>query len=433
VTDWLPRVLDEVAAATRESVDLLSRLVATPSVGGTDAEHEIQALLAAELAAGGLDVDHWALPLDELVAAPDFPGVEVDRQEAWGLVGVLPGAGGARSLMLNAHVDVVPTGDLAAWSRGTPFSGRVTGDTLYGRGACDMKAGLVAALTAVRAVRRAGVPLRGDLLLACVPGEEDGGLGTYGLLERGWRADLCVVPEPTGLDLVTATAGALTFRLRVPGRATHASRRTEGVSAIEKLFPVWAALARLEQRRNADVDPVMARWPIAYPLSIGRVTAGDWPSSVPDLLVAEGRLGVALDEPVEAARAELESAVAEACAADPWLRDHPVTVQWWGGQFASGRVPTTSDLPALVERAHAAVGGAAQGRWGAPYGSDLRLLTGVGGIPTVHYGPGESALAHAPDESVPLPEVFTAARALAALAVAVCGPDAVEDGPDGGR
>jgi acetylornithine deacetylase len=423
VTDWHARVLDEVEAGTPEMVALLAELVATPSISGTDPEHEIQARLAAELTGEGLEVDHWSLPLAELLAEPDFPGVEVDRSEAWGLVGRLAGdgRGEGRTLMLNGHVDVVPPGDPRAWSTGDPFSGRIAGGVLYGRGACDMKAGLVAALFAVRAVRRAGAPLRGDLLVACVPGEEDGGLGTYATLKRGWRADACVVPEPTSLDLVPATAGALTFRLRVPGRASHASRRTEGVSAIEKFLPVWQALLRLEARRNVDVDPLMRRWPIAYPLSIGTVQAGDWASTVPDVLVAEGRLGVALDEPVDAARAELEEACAAACADDAWLRENPVTVQWWGGQFASGRLPESSDLPALVAQAHTMAGGGAQQVWGAPFGSDLRLLTGLGGIPTLHYGPGDTALAHAPDESVPISEVVLAARALAVLALDVCG------------
>jgi len=421
VTDWRARVLDEVDTGMPDMVALLAGLVTTPSVSGTDAEHEIQARLAAELTAGGLEVDHWALPLEELLAEPDFPGVEVERSEAWGLVGRLAGDGTGNTLMLNGHVDVVPPGDPDAWSTDNPFSGRIAGDVLFGRGACDMKAGLVAAMFAVRAIRRAGVPLRGDLLLACVPGEEDGGLGTYGMLQRGWRADACVLPEPTGLDLVPANAGALTFRLRVTGRATHASRRTEGVSAVEKFLPVWHALLRLEQRRNVDVDPLMQRWPIAYPLSIGRVSAGDWASTVPDLLIAEGRLGVALDEPVETARATLEDAVAQACAEDPWLREHPVLVQWWGGQFAPGRLPAGSDLLERVRRAHTQAGGPAQQVWGGPYGSDLRLLTGIGGIPTVHYGPGDAALAHAADESVPLAEVALAARALAVLALEVCG------------
>jgi acetylornithine deacetylase len=255
-----------------------------------------------------------------------------------------------------------------------------------------------------------------------VPGEEDGGLGTYAMLKRGWRADLCVVPEPTSLDLVPANAGALTFRLTVAGRATHASRRTEGVSAIEKFLPVWRALERLERQRNVDPDPLMSRWSLAYPLSIGRIDAGNWASTVPDLLVAEGRLGVALDEQVEHARSELEEAVAAACEEDEWLREHPVTVHWWGGQFAPGRLRGGSDLLELVGRAHERAGGGPQQVWGGPYGSDLRLLNGIGQVPTLHYGPGDSRSAHAANESVDLTEVVQATRALALLALEVCGP-----------
>jgi acetylornithine deacetylase len=321
--------------------------------------------------------------------------------------------------MFNGHVDVVPPGDVQQWT-GDPFDARTDGGRLYGRGSCDMKAGLVAAMWATEAIRRSGVQLKGDVLVAAVVGEEDGGLGTYSTLARGWRADACVIPEPTDLDLVPANAGALTFRIVVPGKATHASRRTEGVSSIEKFWPLFAALGRLEERRNRDPHPMAARWTIAYPLSIGTVHCGDWASSVPDRLVAEGRVGVAIDEPVEHARHDLELAVREACDADPWLRDHPATVEWWGGQFASGRLEPDSDLLDRVRRAHAMVGGDEQDEWIAPYGSDLRLMTGIGGVPTLQYGPGDAALAHAVDESVVLDDVRTAARALAVVAVDMC-------------
>jgi acetylornithine deacetylase len=420
-TDWLARVLDEVDADEAAMVEAASDLVGVPSVSGSDAEHEVQAVVADDLARDGLEIDHWALPLDALAADPRFPGVEVPRREAWGVVGRLPGRGDGASLLLEGHIDVVPPGDLDAWSHPDPFSGRIEEGLLHGRGACDMKAGVIAARWAVRALRRSAVPLRGDVLLATVAGEEDGGLGTFGLLERGWRADACVVPEPTGLDLVPACAGALTFRLRIRGRAVHASRRTDGVSAIEKLGPVLRALRDLEAARNAHVDPLMRRWAVAYPIELGTVTAGDWSSSVPDLLVAEGRLGVALDEEVGEARQALELALAEASSADLWLRQHPVEVEWWGGQFASCRLAPGSDLVDRVGAAHGQVATASPAVWGAPYGSDLRLLAGLGGIPTLHYGPGDSARAHGPDESVPLAEMATTARTLAALALDVCG------------
>jgi len=422
--DVCRRVLDEVDGQADSMFGILRQLVEIPSISGTDAENEAIAATARIFADHGLDVDHWQIPLDEITARPDFPGVEVERHEAWGLVGRLTGrrsgTGDAPTLMFNGHVDVVPAGDLQQWTT-DPFDARVDGGRLFGRGSCDMKAGLVAALWATESIRRSGVQLRGDVVLAAVLGEEDGGLGTYSTLARGWTADACVIPEPTDLDLVPANAGALTFRLVVPGRAAHASRRTEGVSAIEKLWPVFEALEQLEARRNRDPHPMAARWDIAYPLSIGTVHAGDWASSVPDVLVAEGRLGVAIDEPVEHARDELEHAVRAACDTDPWLRDHPVTIEWWGGQFASGRLADDSDLLDRVRRAHAAVGGNAQEVWIAPFGSDLRLMTGIGGVPTLQYGPGDVALAHAADESVALDDVRTAARALAVVAVEMCG------------
>lgn len=422
--DPASRVLDHLDALASPMLDVLTGMMRIPSVSGTAAENEAQAHMAQVFAAGGLDVDHWAIDLPSLTSHADFPGMEVDRSEAWGLVGRLPGAasgsGDEPTLMLNGHIDVVPVGDPEAWTD-HPFSGSVVGDRLYGRGSCDMKAGLLASFWAAQAIRAAGVRLRGDLLIASVQGEEDGGLGTFATLERGWRADACVIPEPTDLDLVPGNAGALTFRLKVRGKATHASRRGEGVSALDKLWPVWAALHALEARRHTDIDP-MARWPLSHPISLGTIHAGDWASSVPDLLTAEGRMGVAIDEPVEEAKQALEDAVAEACAADPWLRDHPVEVEWWGGQFASGRLPADSDLVGRVAAAHRTAGAAGnQSTWVAPYGSDLRLLTNHGRIPTIQYGPGDVTLAHGPDESVVIADIALCARALALVALDICG------------
>lgn len=405
----------------------LERMLAVPSIGGTDAEVRVQEHAGTALERAGLAVESWAIDVPALLADPDFPGQEVDRSRALGVLGVLRGSGGGRTLLIDAHTDVVPPGDLRAWTA-DPFAPRravIDGrPSVVGRGACDMKAGVVAALAAVQAVRESGIPLRGDVVFAPVCGEEDGGLGTYALLgelaRRGLRPDMCVVPEPTSMDLIPANGGALTFRLRIHGQATHASRRTEGVSAIEKLAPVMAALRALEADRNREVDPLMRRWPIAYPISIGTVSAGDWASTVPDLLVAEGRYGVALGESVADARAELEQAIADACARDPWLRDHPVEVQWWGGQFAPGRTDDTVGLLPMLGAIHEELTGARPETYGGPYGSDLRLLSGIGGIPTVQYGPGDAKAAHAPDEYVPIDEMVLCARAIARLIVTAC-------------
>ena len=226
-----------------------------------------------------------------------------------------------------------------------------------------MKAGLVASLWVVKACADLGVPLGGDLLLGTVIGEEDGGLGTYALLQRGWRADACVIPEPTSLDLAPGTSGALTFRLTVTGLAAHASRRLSGVSAIEKFVPVFAALRRLEATRNEVKHPLLSGWELPLPIELGMIRAGEWASSVPDVLTADGRLGVAIGEDPADARRALTEAVAQACADDPWLRDHPVAVEWWGGQFAPGLTDADADILEVVRDAHRAVSGRPQATW----------------------------------------------------------------------
>jgi acetylornithine deacetylase len=168
------RVLSAIDEA--ETVRLLAELVGTPSVTGTDAESELQERLARLLTEADLDVDMWRLDLPALREHPDFPGMEADRGEGYGVVGTTGGEG-EPALILQGHVDVVPTGDLARWAGQDPFTARLTATTAHGRGTCDMKAGLAANLAVVRALRRAGVrPVR-PLAVHCVVSEEDGGLG----------------------------------------------------------------------------------------------------------------------------------------------------------------------------------------------------------------------------------------------------------------
>ncbi|MER5423318.1 ArgE/DapE family deacylase [Streptosporangium roseum] len=415
MSDYEARVLDALDEA--ETVRLLAELVRVPSVTGTDAESDLQHRCGSLLTEAGLDVDAWKLDLDALRAAPGFPGTEAPRIEGYGVVGVTEGEGDP-ALVLQGHVDVVPTGDLARWQGGDPFGARISGNALHGRGACDMKAGLAANLAVVAALRRSGVRLVRPLAVHCVVGEEDGGLGAFATLARGHRGEAAVITEPTGGAIIAAAAGALTFRIEVAGRAAHGATRYEGVNALEVFWPVFEAIRRLEADRNRDPDPVFDGNPLPYPIEVGTVRAGDWSSSVPDLLVAEGRLGVRLDEDPAEARLALEGAIAE--IGHPWLREHPPAVTWPGGQFASGRLPAGHELLDQVAAAVADVTGARPAESAAPYGSDLRLYV-AGGIPALHYGPGDVRLAHAPREQVDLRELRDVTRALALLVLRRCG------------
>lgn len=412
------RVLD--ALDERGLVAELVGMIQVPSTTGSDAESDLQHWHASQLRTLGLEVDAWTLDLDALARHPDHPGTEAPRTEGYGVVGLL-GPSGLPALVLQAHVDVVPTGDLDRWADRDPWSGAVRHGRVHGRGACDMKAGAAANLAVARALVSSGVTLERPLALHTVVSEEDGGLGAFATMLRGHRGEAAVITEPTSGHVVVANAGALTFELRVPGRAAHGSSRLAGHSALEAFLPLHAAILDLERERNARPDRLFEGQVLPYPISIGTVRAGDWASSVPDLLIAEGRLGVQLDESPDLARAALGRCLAEACARDPWLRDHPVTLTWAGGQFASGRIDVADPLVGDVLGAIRDTEQREASLTAAPYGSDLRLYSGLGGIPTLHYGPGDVGVAHSPRESVDIEELIRTTRSLALLAARRCG------------
>ena len=401
-------------------VESLVGLVRIPSVGGSDAEVEVQEHVGSMLRDLDTTVDQWDIDLDELADDPWFPGVEVERSRAIGVVGTTAGDG-APGLVLSGHTDVVPVGDVETWGGSDPFSAEIRNNELHGRGACDMKAGVAANLAVVRTLRAAGVDLERPLAVHSVIGEEDGGLGAFATLRRGHRGDACVITEPTSAQMITATAGALTFRIEVIGRSSHGSLRREGVSAFEAFLPIHQALLGLEAERNKDIDRAFVS-DLPYALSFGVVQSGVWSSNVPDKLVAEGRFGVQIDEDPRAARMAFEDVVAEVASRDPWLQENRPVVTWPGGQFGSGWLDDDHPLIGETVDAVAAAGGArVPPSVAGVYGSDLRLYTGIGGVPTLHYGPGNMRLAHTPVERVDLDEVAQVTRALLVLALRRCG------------
>lgn len=284
-----------------------------------------------------------------------------------------------------------------------------------------MKAGIAANLAVVRALRAAEVTLERPLAVHSVMSEEDGGLGAFATMLRGHRGDAAVLTEPTTGRVVTACAGALTFRIEVAGKAAHGSTRLSGVSAFDSFLGIDTAIKRLEAERNADPDPLFRNYELPFGISIGKLQTGNWSSSVPESLVAEGRMGVLLGEDPADARAVFEERVAAACAHDPWLRDHPAVITWPGGQFASGSIDAQHEFIDEVSASIADLTGAVPERAAAPYGSDLRLYAGIGGIPTLHFGPGDVRSAHAVREQVNLDELIAVTRSLALLATRRCG------------
>jgi acetylornithine deacetylase len=403
------------------ATDALRQLVRLPSITGSeDTVADLVASLATE--AGAL-VERRS-PDPRLIAAdPDFPGAEMDRESLPIVIARIGNAGGRR-LMLQGHLDVVPAGDPATWTV-DPWAGAIRDGRLYGRGACDMKGGVAAILAAMQAIAAGpgGSRLDGEVVALFVPSEEDGGQGMLAAIRDGWTADMAVIAEPSGLDVVIAHAGAITFRLTVPGRAAHASRRHEGVSALDKLFVLARALEADETARNgAETHPLMTALGMPYPTMIGKVAGGEWASTVLDRVVAEGRYGVRLGQSWRDAEADLVACIQAACASDEFLRDHRATIEITGGRFSSAEVPPDHPLPVGLAAAAEAVTGRRPALRGAPYGADMRLLVNEGRTPTVIFGPGDVAAAHAADEHVPLTEVVDCAKVLAAWVMGELAP-----------
>jgi len=389
----------------------LVRLVRTPSV--TADEEVVQDVMAELMGEAGLVVERLAPDPAVARTDPDWPGEEMPRDSLPIVVG-RTGTPGGKRILLVGHVDVVPLGDESAWSD-PPFGGVVRDGSVYGRGACDMKGGVVAILEAFRALRDAGTELRGgEAWFVSVPSEEDGGQGMLAAIRAGCTGDMAVITEPTGLELITAHAGAIVFRLTVPGRAAHASKRREGVSALDKLMVLVRALEEDEWERNTgETDPLMTALGLPYPTIIGTIRGGEWASTVMDRVTVVGRYGVRLGDTWRDAEAELRRTIERAAAADPWLRDHPPTLEITGGRFSSARTNPDHELVIGLGDAADAVLGRRPVIAGAPYGADMRLLVNEGATPTVIFGPGDARVAHAANEHVPLAEVADCARVLA--------------------
>jgi acetylornithine deacetylase len=381
-------------------IEDLVRFVGCPSVTGQ--ERAVAELFAERADALGLRGEVVELDLEAARSAAGYPGEEAPRSELVGAIATLPGTDpDAPRLAFNAHIDVVNEG-AEEWSHGA-WSGAREDGFVYGRGSADMKGGLAAALHAVGSLRERP---RGDVVVVATPSEEDGGLGTFAALERDDRFAACLIPEPTGFELVCAQAGALTFAGVVHGRAAHAALRLEGESAIDAYVPFHIALQEHERRLNHGVaHPLMRRHELPYPLLVGRVAGGRWSSQVPDRLEFEGRLGVPIGTSPDDARAELDALAAE----------HGIELTWNGGQFAPAETDHRHPFVRSVAVAAAAELGVEPPLAGVTWGSDLRQWA-ARGIPAVMLGTGGIERAHGVDERVSEAEVVQLARILGAVA-----------------
>lgn len=339
---------------------LLGRLVAIESVNpglvpGGAGEAEIATFIAEWLELRGLEVH-----LEET----ELPG----RRN---VIGVARGGGGGRSLLLNGHLDTVGAAEVER-----PFEPRVTGGRVYGRGACDMKCGLAAALLAVRDAAR--LSLRGDVIFAGVVDEELTSRGTEAQVAR-WRADAAIVAEPTGLVLTIAHKGFVWLEVETHGVAAHGSRPDLGVDAIVAMGSVLTGMSRLAvELGSRPAHPLLGTASVHASLIAG----GRELSTYPDHCRLHVERRTLPGETEGTAAAELQAIVAAAGASDERLSAEVRAT------FSRPPLELSADDPfarLLREQAAAALGEEPP-VVGASYWADSALIASAG-TPTVLFGP----------------------------------------------
>lgn len=396
---------DEVVALARGLADI-------PSFSG--AEGAAAAFVAERMR---------ALGFDEVI----LPEVEPGRPNA---IGILKGDGSGPRLMFNGHLDIdpIPLGyDRPLWTSG------IEGDRLWGVGIGNMKAGDAAMIMAAAAVKSSGIRLRGDLVVACVVGELQGGIGTVHLLDNFPLPDLAIVPEPTSLQIRTLHAGVLELLVTVHGRAvwigqTHARK---SVNAVEKAMKAFRAIQSL--RLTHTPHPELPGLPRIHVGSVKGGLGADYalwrPAFVPDCctLAVDARLHPGMTE--ETVLADIRRALDAIAAEDPDFRYEiePPPAAYrapWSAMkhyMPPLEIPKDHPLVALTARHHAALGGEQPAIGVHIPGSHAGADTGHlwrRGVPAFNYGPSQHSRFF---NDVSLARLALGTRVLAAVAADACG------------
>jgi len=419
------KILNAVDKRFDEQTDFLAEITSHASTRGN--EQKAQHLVKAELQTRGYVTDLWEIDLEQIAGLPGFSPVIGNYDEALNLVATHRGnTQKGRSLILNGHIDVVPVGPLDMWNR-PPFEPYIDDGWMFGRGAGDMKSGLVANLYALDALRDAGFTPAADVYFQSVVEEECTGNGALACLQRGYRADAALIPEPFNEQLVIAQIGVIWLQVHLRGIPVHVLEAGSGANAIEAAIPLIAALRELEQEWNADKHKHSLYQHIEHPLNlnIGRIEGGDWGSSVPAWCCFDVRMAIYPGQDIDAARAEIESCVQEAARADSFLRKNPPQIVYHGF-LAEGYALAEHDKPEArlaikaLEQAHQQVTGDKLKSFPVTATTDARFFGLYADTPALVYGPEAKAI-HGFNECVNLESMRRVTQSIALFIGHWCG------------
>ncbi|WP_286791177.1 ArgE/DapE family deacylase, partial [Thalassospira sp. UBA4513] len=315
------------------AIDDLCALVRHDSQLGNEAS--AQGWIADKFAAMGLDVERVKIDINALRDQPGFSPPVIDgcdgRENVVGLH--RPQNPTGRSLILNGHMDVVPTGPAEQWRFG-PFTPHVEDDWIYGRGAGDMKAGIIAYCHALQALHDIGLEPAAPVTLQSVIEEECTGNGALACLHAGYKADCAIIPEPFNQTLMTAQLGVMWFQIHVSGSPAHVLDTSAGSNAIEAAFGFFETLKEVEEIWNHPTHRHAAFGAHVHPVNfnLGKIEGGEWASTVPPVCTADIRVGFYPGMELEKVRETIEAVKQSALDNHPSCKGAKIDITYRGFQ-----------------------------------------------------------------------------------------------------
>jgi acetylornithine deacetylase len=413
------RVVGEIENMSDEIIKTLQDLVRIPSVVGREAA--AQEYMEALYRSIDLEVTRLQPDIQKVREHPAFIHTAMSYDNRPNVIGTLAGDSSSPSLILNGHIDVVSPEPTSAWTH-DPWGAEIRGDRLYGRGSGDMKAGLLANFFALKAILQAGFKPKGRVMLQSVIDEEAGGAGgTLACLMAGYTADAMICTEPHNLNITISHAGVNYFRIKVQGKTSHAGLAHLGVNAIGKIYPIYQAVIALDEKRGREIHfPLFEKGSgRSCHINVGTLKAGDWPSTVAGSAEMECRIGFIPGEKMSDIKQMIEDLVRDVAQKDPWLQEHPPTVEWFGWQADPWyQDPDHPFVQAFKRTAESVLGreGEYIGRAG---GIDSRFAQYFG-MAAACTGP-KSMNIHGIDEYVEIPTVIQVTQILASTVLEWCG------------
>jgi acetylornithine deacetylase len=442
------RVLDAVEQRRDFVVRLTSELVRIPSVTptypGVDYDTELGGERNLNLYLQEVERDLGAeTALVEWLGGDHVQTARGERREGrTNLVGAIRGEGSGRSLIFAGHIDTVPVGPHERWLSGSPFSGKIENGRIWGRGSTDMKSGVAAMVTAMAALKDAGIRLAGDVQLHTTVGEEIGEGTTIGaryVWDQGYTADAVLCTEPSyplyRLGLTICSGGVSWLVIKIRGKTVHSCMSYQlvragmkgqmiGVNAFEKAQKIIAALKELEHEWGfTHIDPEGLA-PVGFAaMNLGVVHAKPVGVEVPFIIPDACELGYAVwrnpKDSYEDVVREIEDRVAKAAATDPWLAENPPELEW-RFDWPPFSIPRDHSLTLACAGAYReALGHEPRYQSFQPVSDNTWLMQA--GAPAILIGPGNFEVAHAYDEWVDIEEIVDATKVYALAAMSWCG------------